>query len=77
MYNFAGSEADYAQRMAGWLHAAPQGSIIMCHPALAAESGDAIGAARAREFAYLSSPGFAKALDQARVMLGRGAEVLG
>ena len=71
-YNFDGSPAGYAQRMAGWLNAAPSGSIIMCHPAQAVEPGDAIGEARVREFAYLSSADFAKALADAGVQLVRG-----
>lgn len=73
IYDFAGTEARYAGRMAGWLRAAPAGSIIMCHPARAAEPGDVIGAARAQEFAYLSGADFSMALAQARVQLVRGA----
>lgn len=73
IYDFAGSQARYAVLMARWLQAAPSGCIIMCHPAQAAEPPDAIGVARAQEFAYLSSPDFAAALAQARVQLVRGA----
>jgi predicted glycoside hydrolase/deacetylase ChbG (UPF0249 family) len=69
IYDFAGSVDRYAGLMAGWLHDAPPGSIIMCHPALRAEPGDAIGAARAQEFAYLSSDEFPKALVSAGVAL--------
>ncbi|MDO8248874.1 MAG: ChbG/HpnK family deacetylase, partial [Rhodoferax sp.] len=72
IYDFTGTEAHYAGRMDGWLRAAPAGSIIMCHPALATEPGDAIGAARAREFAYLSGADFPTALANARVQLVRG-----
>jgi predicted glycoside hydrolase/deacetylase ChbG (UPF0249 family) len=72
MYNFAGSQADYARRMAAWLSAAPAGSIIMCHPALTHEAGDAIGAARAREFAYLSSAEFDNACREEGVQLVPG-----
>lgn len=75
-YNFGGNQADYARRMAGWLDAAPSGSIIMCHPAQAVEPGDAIGQARAREFAYLSSRHFPQALAQAGVQLVRGSGAL-
>ena len=69
IYDFTGSAERYAGLMAGWLHNAPAGSIIMCHPALSAESGDSIGAARAQEFAYLSSDEFPKALATAGVAL--------
>jgi hypothetical protein len=74
-YDFSGEPARYARLMAGWLHAAPAGSVIMCHPALFAEPGDVIGAARAREFAYLSGADFAAALARAGVRLVRGASV--
>lgn len=72
-YDFSGAPARYARLMAGWLHAAPAGGIIMCHPALSVEPGDVIGAARAREFAYLSGADFAAALARAGVRLVRGA----
>lgn len=73
IYGFSGDQARYAGLMDGWLIGAPAGGIIMCHPALSPEPGDAIGAARAREFAYLNGPGFAAALAQAGVQLVRGS----
>jgi chitin disaccharide deacetylase len=72
IYDFAGDQADYARHMAGWLSAAPAGSIIMCHPAQAVEPGDAIGRARAQEFAYLGCDDFSLALARAGVRLVRG-----
>ena len=45
----------------------------MCHPALSAQAGDAIGPARRWEYDYLSSPEFAAALAQHQVQLVRGA----
>jgi hypothetical protein len=77
IYDFSGSQARYADLMAGWLRAAPAASIIMCHPALAAESGDVIGPARKQEFAYLSGDDFPATLARAGVELVRGASVLG
>ena len=74
IYDFSGSPARYVQLMAAWLRAAPHNSIIMCHPALSAVSGDAIGVARAQEFAYLNSAAFPEALAQAGVQLVRGGE---
>jgi predicted glycoside hydrolase/deacetylase ChbG (UPF0249 family) len=62
--------------MTDWLHGAPAGSLMMCHPAQRAEVGDAIGTARAQEYAYLRSAQFADALAQARVQLVRGAASL-
>lgn len=72
IYDFSGTQQDYARNMAQWLSAAPTGSIIMCHPAQVAVVDDAIGAARAREFAYLSGDDFASALAVAGVQLVRG-----
>lgn len=72
IYNFKGDETQYARHMDVWLGLAPKGCIIMCHPALAAEPGDAIGIARAREYAYLSSDEFAHALERTGVMVVRG-----
>jgi len=77
IYDFSGDGHRYATLMRRWLTQAPTASIIMCHPALTAEPGDEIGAARAQEFAYLAGPQFAAALQQAKVQLTRGREVLG
>jgi predicted glycoside hydrolase/deacetylase ChbG (UPF0249 family) len=76
IYDFSGDESAYAARMTGWLAQAPEAAILMCHPAQRLESGDEIGAARVREFAYLSSTDFVAALAQARVRLARGTDVL-
>jgi hypothetical protein len=62
--------------MTGWLARAPAGTILMCHPAQAAEPGDEIGVARAQEFAYLASDAFTHALQRAGVAVVRGCEVL-
>ena len=77
VYGFDGSLADYAQHMQGWLHDAPQTHvpcIIMCHPALSAQTDDDIGAARAREFAYLASDDFVQHLRDAKVRVVRASE---
>ncbi len=74
VYDFSGDQAHYARLMDGWLSAAPAGCIIMCHPAQDAQPGDAIGLARAQEFAYLSSADFTAALARVRVELVRGAD---
>ena len=75
VYGFDGTMDDYAQRMQGWLADAAHletTALIMCHPALQGEQGDAIGSARANEFAYLSSDEFVAHLNQAQVQLVRG-----
>ena len=76
IYNFAGGQAAYGRAMARWLAQAPTGSIIMCHPAQAAEDVDAIGPARVWEYGYLSGPDFPSALAGAGVQLARGREAL-
>jgi hypothetical protein len=72
MYDFAGTPERYAQLMHTWLQHSPAGTVIMCHPASSLDTGDAIGAARVREFAHLSSPDFLASLEQAHVRLVRG-----
>ena len=74
IYDFSGTIEGYGQRMDQWLQTSPDHTIIMCHPALSEEPGDSIGAARAREFAYLSGDDFPAALTQARARLARGGD---
>ncbi len=76
IYNFEGGPERYEALMQRWLAHAQTGSILMCHPAQAAEPGDEIGVARAQEFAYLASPAFVQALQQAHVRPVRGQSVL-
>jgi len=76
VYGFEGTTQDYARRMQGWLREASQldtTALVMCHPALEGEAGDAIGNVRANEFAYLSSEDFAADLHQAHMQLVRGS----
>jgi predicted glycoside hydrolase/deacetylase ChbG (UPF0249 family) len=75
VYNFDGTQADYALSMQGWLAEASNletKALVVCHPALKGGAGDAIGNARANEFAYLSSDDFVAHLNQAQMQLGRG-----
>ena len=74
IYNFSGTVDSYRWRMTGWLQTSPDHTIIMCHPALSEEPGDSIGAARAREFAYLTGDDFPAALTQAHARLARGRD---
>ncbi|MDP2371936.1 MAG: ChbG/HpnK family deacetylase [Rhodoferax sp.] len=69
VYDF---DADYPSRMDRWLAQAPSGTLIMCHPADAAASGDVIGTARAREYAHLRSDAFAQQLSAHQIELVRG-----
>ena len=70
IYDFSGGARNYARLMEQWLRDAPEGGIIMCHPAARAEAGDEIGAARAWEHDVLASDAFAQALVRAGVSLG-------
>lgn len=75
IYDFTGGAQRYALLMPQWLHSAPEGCIVMCHPATTAEAGDEIGPARAWEYACLASDAFSQALEQAGVTLCRGAQL--
>jgi chitin disaccharide deacetylase len=55
MYNFSGGAAHYRELLVIWQRAAPKGSVIMCHPATAAEEGDSIGRARVWEYDVLAA----------------------
>lgn len=76
IYDFTGDQATYGRAMAHWLAQAPTGSILMCHPAQAAEAGDEIGPARVWENAYLHSADFSLDLAAAGVQLARGRDAL-
>ncbi|TCU97087.1 ChbG/HpnK family deacetylase [Roseateles saccharophilus] len=63
-------QADYRALMRGWLGSAPDGALLFCHPAQGGpDAGDAIGAARVREMAYLASEAFAADLAEFGVTL--------
>jgi predicted glycoside hydrolase/deacetylase ChbG (UPF0249 family) len=71
VYDFA--DPDYRSLVRGWLGAAPaHGGLVFCHPNSAAASpADAIGEARRREAAYLSSAAFAADLAEAGFSVGQ------
>lgn len=74
-YEFDGDLAHYAAHMQAWLRDVPSSpcALIMCHPSVSAQVGDAIGDARKREFAYLAGPDFLQHLADAKVRLVRGS----
>jgi chitin disaccharide deacetylase len=70
VYDFV--EGDYRGLMRGWLaHLPAEGGLIFCHPGQRSPdaAGDAIAAAREREWAYLGSDDFAADLQGAGVTL--------
>ncbi len=74
-YGFDGTLDDYARDMQGWLADVPQDktALIMCHPAVSAQTDDEIGTARKREFAYLAGHDFVQHMFDASVRLVRGS----
>ncbi|WAC74809.1 ChbG/HpnK family deacetylase [Roseateles sp. SL47] len=55
VYDFRGNTTDYQRHLQGWLAAARDGDLLMCHPATALVPGDAIAAARCQEFLVWSA----------------------
>lgn len=74
-YGFDADPSRYAQLMNRWLQQAPEGAILMCHPAHAGALADPVAAARAVELAYLGGPAFGAALLHHGVLLSRGASL--
>lgn len=73
VYGFdAPSPEAYGAHMCQWLPQLPAGSLMMCHPATAPVEGDAIGSARALEYAYLRSDAFGAALQAADCEIAQG-----
>lgn len=69
VYDFSGGIQRYATLLSQWLAQAPDGAVLMCHPAQGRGADDGIAAAREREFEVLSGP----ALSRAPVRLRRGS----
>ena len=76
-YDFAPEPTRYARLMQLWLGDAPDGCIIMCHPAQPGAQDDPIAAARAVESDYLASAAWPAALQQNQAVLARGAGLFG
>lgn len=61
VYDFSSDADGYAQLLRGWLQAAKDGDLLMCHPAIAGTAltqpgNDAIAAQRPVEFGVLADP---------------------
>jgi predicted glycoside hydrolase/deacetylase ChbG (UPF0249 family) len=74
-YGFNASMDDYARHMEGWLASLPvdKMALIMCNPAVSAQTDDSLGNTRKREFAYLAGHDFVQHLVDASVRLVRGS----
>ncbi|MEZ2739801.1 ChbG/HpnK family deacetylase [Comamonas jiangduensis] len=62
----------YGTQMAQWLAQVQNGSLLMCHPATTEVVGDAIGAQRPVEFAYLMSDAFGALLQALQCQIQQG-----
>lgn len=71
VYNFSSTLQEYRALLSAWLKDAKDGDLLMCHPAMSADTGNGTGPQRAREFAVLSSPDFKIWLDQAQLNIAR------
>lgn len=72
VYGFdANDEISYGNYMHGWLEAAQNGLLTMCHPAVAHITNDAIGLQRYIEFNYLASERFTQLCGCLGLVLGR------
>lgn len=73
VYGFdAASPESYGAQMAQWLPQVHSGSLLMCHPATQEVEGDAIGAQRPVEWAYLRSEAFGALLAQQHCHIQQG-----
>lgn len=78
-------DGDFAGKMRHWLRSAPDATLLMCHPGLAAadsaadsaDLADPIDAARECEYRYLASPEFLYDCVQAGVQLTRFGDCFG
>lgn len=60
------NQHDYGDLFRSWLAAAPDQTLMMCHPGLEDPAPDPIAASRQREWAYLSSDRFIQDLSDYR-----------
>lgn len=76
VYGFDASEGHYLDLLSAWTRRAPEGGLLMCHPAAPTKEvsmEDPIALARVREYRVLSGEAFGTLLHQERVRLVRGS----
>lgn len=76
VYDFRGGRDRYRELLAGWLHVACDGDLLMCHPSLPSNDVDPLMPARAAEFDVLAGAGFDAALSAAHVQLAPMSQLL-
>jgi predicted glycoside hydrolase/deacetylase ChbG (UPF0249 family) len=75
VYGFDAADAQaYGAQMAQWLPHMAHGGLLMCHPATDVVQGDAIGAQRPIEFAYLMSQDFGDLLQRSGCHVQQGVQ---
>jgi chitin disaccharide deacetylase len=69
VYDFTGDADRYLALLGGWLRAAADGDLMMCHAAPHAPANDAIGPARRWEYEVLAGEAFGRLLARERVQV--------
>jgi chitin disaccharide deacetylase len=67
VYDFNGDAARYLQLMAGWLAAASEGDLLMCHVSTPSAARDGLLQARCNEYTVLAGDGFSELLARSGV----------
>jgi len=75
VYDFQADVDGYRAHLTRWLRDAPDGALLMCHPANGPVPGDGIAAARKVEQAVWSSPWLGELLEREGVRIVSGAEL--
>lgn len=76
VYDFRGGRERYRELLAGWLHTARDGDLLMCHPSLPSKDADPLMPARVAEFEVLASDGFDAGRSAAHVQLTPMSQML-
>jgi predicted glycoside hydrolase/deacetylase ChbG (UPF0249 family) len=76
VYDFRGDESAYRARLAGWLRECGDGDLLMCHPGVSHDPGDALIDSRTVEFHVLSSTAFGLMLRAEAIQLQPMSRIL-
>lgn len=76
VYDFSGDADRYLALLGGWLRAAADGDLMMCHAASEAPADDAIGPARRWEYQVLAGEAFGRLLAAQRIQVAPLSRIL-
>jgi predicted glycoside hydrolase/deacetylase ChbG (UPF0249 family) len=76
VYDFSGGAMRYMRLLRGWLSAACEGDLLMCHPGRAIAQGDLLAAAREAEYQALASRQFGQLIRELGVVLWPMSHIL-